>query len=404
MTTVAIISEYNPFHNGHLYQIEKIRKEFGEDTAIVAIMSGNYTQRGEIAIMDKWKRAEAAVMCGVNLVLELPFPYSASSAEFFARAGVHIANKLGVVDYLSFGSESGDISELLEISENMLSESFDSELKKIISNEKYENVGYPKQLQVAYENAFSKTLSGDAFSPNNILAFEYIKALKKSKSKIMPHTIKRVGADYSDDKIVERAEHQSATAIRELLLKGISATNYIPNDVADVYSSEQKKDAVPCDANQLSSAILSHLMLNDPKAERDIHDAKGGLYNRLKKMSFEAKDISSLIVLSETKKYTTARIRRAIWYSYFGVTSSDVRELPTFTQVLALDKVGRILLKNIETDEKFGIITKPSSCMRDALGERQKQLSDKADILFQLSKPKRDSGNSVYKRTPFVKK
>ena len=115
MKVVAIISEYNPFHNGHKYQIDKIREELGEDTAIIAIMSGNYTQRGETAIVDKTIRAKAACLCGVNLVLELPFPFCSSSAEFFASAGVRIADRLSIVDYLAFGSESGDISLLLPL-------------------------------------------------------------------------------------------------------------------------------------------------------------------------------------------------------------------------------------------------------------------------------------------------
>ncbi|MBR5144795.1 MAG: nucleotidyltransferase family protein, partial [Clostridia bacterium] len=124
MKVAAIISEYNPFHNGHEYQIKKLRQMLGDDTAVIAIMSGNYTQRGEIAVTDKTIRARAAIECGVNLVLELPFPYSMSSAEFFARSGVKIAHEIGVVDYLAFGSESGDISEL-------------SDLASIISSDEY---------------------------------------------------------------------------------------------------------------------------------------------------------------------------------------------------------------------------------------------------------------------------
>ena len=130
MKIAAIITEYNPFHNGHEYQIKKTREILGEDTAIIAIMSGNFTQRGEPAIADKLVRARAAVECGVDLVLELPFPYSMTSAEFFARSGVRIAAKLGIVDYLVFGSECGDIELLSEIAENMMSESFLSELAK----------------------------------------------------------------------------------------------------------------------------------------------------------------------------------------------------------------------------------------------------------------------------------
>ena len=131
MKTVAIISEYNPFHNGHLYHTQKIREEFGEDTAIIAIMSGNFVQRGEAAIIEKWDRARIAVDCGVNLVLELPFPFSMASAEYFAKAGVCIADSVGVVDAISFGSESGSIDELCTAAENILSPEFDDEIKRL---------------------------------------------------------------------------------------------------------------------------------------------------------------------------------------------------------------------------------------------------------------------------------
>ena len=119
MKIIAIVSEYNPFHLGHLYQIESIRKTYGEEALIIAVMSGNYTQRGELALLDKVERAKFAVLCGVNLVLELPFPYSMASAEFFAKSAVHIINSLGVVDILSFGSECGSLDELCLVSERM---------------------------------------------------------------------------------------------------------------------------------------------------------------------------------------------------------------------------------------------------------------------------------------------
>ena len=124
MKVAAIITEYNPFHNGHKYQVDKIRELLGDDTVVIAIMSGNFTQRGEIAIADKTVRAKAAVECGVNLVLELPFPFSMSSAEFFAKGGVYIANALGIVDYLVFGSECGNIRELSDIASIMLSSEY----------------------------------------------------------------------------------------------------------------------------------------------------------------------------------------------------------------------------------------------------------------------------------------
>ena len=228
MKTVLIISEYNPFHKGHKYQLDDIRKQYGEDTAIIALMSGNYTQRGDVAIMDKYVRAECAVRGGANLVLLLPFPYSASSAEFFANAGVAIANSLGIVDILAFGSESGDVNFLYSVAENMLSSEFYNSLKKLMSDDEKKNLGYPKLCEIAYKQLFSYELGESFFSPNNILAIEYIKALIKTKSNIIPYTTKRIGANYNCEKIMN-SQFQSATAIRNELFKNPhSALKFIP--------------------------------------------------------------------------------------------------------------------------------------------------------------------------------
>ena len=211
MKTVAIIAEYNPFHTGHEYQIKKIREEFGQNTRIIAIMSGNYIQRGDVAIMDKFKRAECAVLCGVNLVLELPFPYSMSSAEFFAKSGVRIANEIGVVDYLSFGSESGDTNIIVQASKNMSTELFKAKLNESVSSLNSKEIGHPKMCEQVFSSLFGPDFT---FTPNNILALEYIKALINEKSKIKPHTVKRIGASFLETNITDD-EFQSATAIRE---------------------------------------------------------------------------------------------------------------------------------------------------------------------------------------------
>ena len=173
MKIAAIITEYNPFHNGHQYQIDKARELLGEDTAIIAIMSGNFTQRGELAIADKTVRAKAAVECGVNLVLELPFPFSMSSAEFFARSGVRIANKLGVVDYLIFGSELGYTEELTRVAENMLTAEFSNKADELIKSSENKSSGHPKLLEEAYNSLYPDKLNSDFFTANNILALEY---------------------------------------------------------------------------------------------------------------------------------------------------------------------------------------------------------------------------------------
>lgn len=405
MKVAAIIAEYNPFHNGHKYQIDKIREILGSDTVVIAIMSGNYTQRGEPAIADKTIRAEAAVMCGVNLVLELPFPFSMSSAEFFAKSGVCIANATSVVDYLVFGSESGDIRELSDIASIMASNEYQLTLESLTNDAEYKEYGYPELCEIALTKLYGKEIRRSHLSPNNILAIEYIKALHISGSNISPMTIRREGAGYNDI-INPMAEFQSATAIREELISvGSSALDYVPENAKKVYLKAIENGKMPSDSTKLDSAVIASLRLNSPSAWVDIHDAKGGLYNRLCDLSAEATGISSLTYLTETKKYTKARIRRAIWNTYFGVTSSDVKELPHYTQVLAMDEIGRSVLKRIKKMSDFPVITKPSS-YRDYGFEviSQKELSNKADSVYGLTLKNANSGRFPLTFTPFVKK
>ena len=402
MKTVAIISEYNPFHLGHEYQIKKIREEFGEDTRIIAIMSGNYTQRGDVALFDRSTRAKCAVTSGVNLVLLLPFPFSLSSAELFAKAAVSIADSLGVVDVLSFGSESGNISDLLATSHNINSDVYKNNLKKYIKNNR--SCGYPKAREEAYKELFSDPLC-NINAPNNILALEYIANLKMISSGISPHTLKRIGAQFSERNIIDN-HFQSATAIREKVLNNdYSALDYVPEITRSLLMNDIVSGYAPCQSDKISSAVLSSFRLNSPKAEKNYFDAEGGLYNRLYNASFKADSITSLITLTDTKKYTSAHIRRAMWFSFFGVTSSDVKERPEYTQVLAMDSVGFAILKEVKKIGGIEVVTKPTSVSnlsRTAL--RQKELSDKADFIFQLTKPTHTDANIALKTSPYIVK
>ena len=209
MKTVGIVCEYNPFHNGHKYQIDQIRHELGEDTEIIAIMSGNYTQRGEMAIIPKTYRAKAACLAGVDLVLELPFPYCASSAEIFARSAVYIINSLGTVDYISFGSESGDIEAIKRVAGALDTDEFKSALKELTQDR---SLGYPKLCELAYNKLEPE--SDFKFTPNNILAVEYVKAILKSKKHIEIYPMHREG-DHNDKTLKKKIT--SATSIRDTL-------------------------------------------------------------------------------------------------------------------------------------------------------------------------------------------
>ena len=385
--TVAIVAEYNPFHTGHKHQIDEIRRTFGENTEIIAIMSGNYTQRGEIAIADKFKRAEWACLSGVDLVLELPFPYSMSSAELFASAAVGIISSLSIVDYISFGSESGDLSELTKTAENMLTPAFSESFEQVSNDEKNQNLGYPAICELAYRRAFSEDIPEDYFKPNNILALEYIKAIKKQNAKLLLHTVKRAGAGYSELNV--NLSYASAMGIRESLKTDSKEyISFIPEACRDSFLSALQNKEFPSSEDKLSSAILSFFRLNSATSDTEIFDAGGGLYNRIKKAGFDADSVSSLIAKSTTKKFTNSRIRRSVYYSFFGVTSSSVKELPEFTQVLAFNEKGRALLKSIKKRSGYSVLTKPTAA--DGLSERakmQKKLSDKADSVYQLTLP-----------------
>ena len=401
MKTVAIISEYNPFHNGHLYHTQKIREQFGNDTAIIAVMSGNYVQRGEAAVMEKWDRAKIAVECGINLVLELPFPYSMASAEYFAKAGVSIIDALGVVDVISFGSECGDIDSLVLAASNVISKEFDEEIKNI--SDSSSSLGFAKIREMAYKNLYGSSV--DISTPNNILAIEYIKALKKINSNIVPHTIKRCGAGYNDE-FIEKSDIQSATYIRSLFNENdYSAKGYMPN-IAEYYISELvEKNAMPCSTERLWPAISSSIIKASASKIAGYAECGGGLSDRLKSKANEAYDLKSLTTLSSTKKYTTARIKRAVLFSFFGVTSSDLMEKVAYTQVLAMDKIGQSLLKKIKKAGSIPAITRPSSRMEDLPDLcKQKDKADMADSVFQLTKPVCASAASIYRKTPYVKK
>ncbi len=404
MKLAAIIAEYNPFHNGHKYQIDEARKLLGEDTAIIAIMSGNYTQRGEIAIADKTVRAKLAVLEGVNLVLELPFPSSSNTAEIFAKSGVHIADSIGA-DYLIFGSECGDIGTISKAAEIMMSDKF-SDLYECLKNDKSnKSKSYPQIVEEAYMALGGDKLDFDISSPNNILAIEYMKAIREFGCGITPLTIKREGAGYSDTDIAENTKLQSATAIRELLCKeDSSAYEYMPKNAKNVFDEAKSSGLMPANIEKISPAIISFLRLNT-QSDIDIFDADGGLYNRLCTLSMKTNSILSLAASAETKTHTKARIRRALINSFFGVTSSIAKELPAYTQVLAFDEIGRRALKRIKKTTDFPCITKPADygAFSDAV-TRQKELSNKADSVYVLSLPGDIPGAFHLTFTPFVKK
>ena len=398
--TVGIIAEYNPFHAGHAYHIRKIREEFGRDTQIVAVMSGNFPQRGGIAIADKYTRAAAAVAGGVDLVLELPFPFSGETAPVFASAGIAILHALGAVDVLSFGSECGDCSLLSEAAALTSANDFREAAHEA---SRHACLGYPAVYEALCRESFGDRVANVLVSPNNLLGIEYIRAAKAIGAAFAFHTVQRIGAPHDS---ASQNVLPSAYAIRTEIGNGRIevALSHLPQEVADVYRSAAADGLFPAFDEKLSPIVLSHFCLNAPHNDIDIADAGGGLYNRLRNASFDTDTISSLIACAMTKKFTNSRIRRSLYYSFFGVTSSSVKELPEYTQVLALNENGRMLLKSIKKNCGISILTKPSATSRlSKAAIRQKELADKADSVFQLTLPGHRSGVYDVLSKPFVK-
>ena len=390
MSTVGIICEYDPFHTGHLRQIELARQN-GADT-VVCLMSGNSTQRGSFACADKYVRAEAALVSGADLVLELPYPYSSSAAEYFAAAGVCIFDSLGV-DELNFGSECGDIDLLYDAANVTASAEYVNAYRKILGGEP--DTGSAE----AYAKAYLSITGGELpTSPNDMLGVSYCRAAIKAKTDMKLKTVKREGAGYSDAD-AGKYEYPSATSIRWLFDKREfdKAFSYMPRSSAECYARAKDEGLFPTDVNKLETAILSFFRLADVNAFDNIADASDGLGRRLIAAAKNASDLEEFYREASTKRYTDARIRRATLYCMTGVTVDDLRRTPEYTVLLAANKRGRAFLSKIP-DTAPKIVTKPA----DAPSCRQAELSAKLDALYTLILPKSLKSSEFLRRHPKI--
>lgn len=402
MKTVAVIAEYNPFHMGHAYQLQKIKEAFGEDAALIVIMSGNFVQRGTPAILGKFDRARMAVDCGASLVLELPFPFSSASAEYFAGAGVSIVNDLGVVDVLSFGSECGKTELLLDVAEKMQREDFVQVLHERLTSKEEKSKGYPRVLTEAFLDFYGSNFPENLFLPNNILAISYLSALKKMHSTIVPHTVYRSGTDEDAGADTVLA---GATYLRGLFFSGKTdeAFSHLP-----AMTHQRWKDMIACGLAPVSDKALSPLLLAhlriDPFPEKVPADCGGGVLRLLKKAAIEARDLDELYANTSTKKYPAARLRRATLFSYFGVTPANIKAKPLYTQVLAMDEKGQRILANIRKTANISLLTKPADLHKLSSAARlQAELSYRADSVYTLLSPCPEKASIFLRTGPYRK-
>ncbi len=332
MKTAAIISEFNPFHNGHKYLIEQTR-EAGA-THVLAVMSGNFVQRGDVAVFDKFTRARTALENGVDLVLELPERVSLTAAEGFAKGAAEIITSLGCVDMLAFGSESGDIAALREASGAIEYAVHTEEFSNLITRGK----SYPAALSETLRTFYTEDVAETIACPNNTLAIEYLSALDDLGSTIEPFTVKRHGAAHDSGKSGSGG-FESGSALRKMILAG------------EDYSSAAPVVSVPAaELIRLERAILAQLRLMSVADLESVYDCANGLGARLHKAVRSAGSLSELYFLTKTKRYTLARIRRAVLCGFLGIDKHFALEKPAFIRVLGMNARGKEILAAAKCD------------------------------------------------------
>ncbi len=357
---LGIVCEYNPFHNGHLYHLEQSKRMTGSNYT-VAVMSGNFTQRGSTSLIDKWSKAEAAINCGVDLVIELPVLYATSSAENFAEGAVKILDSLKVVDYISFGAETSDTDILTTFADILYKEP--KKYKTLLSHELGKGLSYPKARENAllmYLNDIRKYVNVLS-SPNNILGIEYIKALKKYKSNIMPISIARFESGYHDTGYTSNIA--SATAVRNIVKNGgfDILKRLLPAPSYGILMNNIKQGHIVPDLSVFEKQIIYNLRKMDVAEIAELPDVSEGLEFAIKKAANSCNSIVEFLNIIKSKRYTSTRIQRILLYSLLGITKKDMalsRKQYPYIRVLGLNNRGKFLISEIaKANPKLEIIT-----------------------------------------------
>lgn len=372
MKIAGIICEYNPFHNGHKYHIEQTRSLY-DATHIIAVMSGNFTQRGDIAIIDKYKRAKTALENGVDMVIELPVAFALSSAEQFAQGAVHILNSLGCVDLLSFGSECGNIKLLEETAGAVFyaqeSSTFMGHMKR--------GATYPVALQKTIEEYYTDDIIETLATPNNTLAVEYIKALNQIGSSITPVTIKRYGAAHDSDK-TDINTILSASELRKRIVNGEDNSALLPpSDFSNT-----------ADLMRLENAILAKLRTMSKAEIEKVPNVMLGLENRIYKSARVAASLPELLGLIKSKRFTMARIRRIILSAFLGITKNDLKNMPAYVRILGMNDKGKEILSACNC--KLPVNTSLMPLLKSGeIAKKQANLEEQCDNIYALALEKR---------------
>lgn len=361
---VGIVAEYNPFHTGHAWHIAETKRQLGEGKPIVCVMSGNWVQRGECGLINKWKRAEMALHGGADLVLELPLPWAISSAENFARGSIDILKATGMVDTISFGSESGCLDEMFRVAEVTKTKEF----QKALHEELDKGFSFAEARQKAVYQIIGDTsrLLGGA---NDNLGVEYIRAAGESFRML---AVPRLGAGHNS--LCSTDKFASATYLRELARHGemekaaewMEAKNYDVLRKADISNMKYAERAVLARLRQMKEKEFECL----PDS-----GAAEGLPVRLVKAAERANSLEEFYGLAKTRRYAHSRIRRLALWAFLGMTEKDRPTAPSYLRVLGANERGRDLLRQMKKEGTLPVLTKPAHIRR---------LPEEAQTLFSI--------------------
>lgn len=378
---LGIISEYNPFHNGHLHHLEVSKKLTKTDFSVV-VMSGNFVQRGDTSLVDKWVKAEMALKNGVDLVIELPTVYALSSAENFADGAIKILNSLGVVDYVSFGSEIGEIAPISDIAEVLYNEP--KEFSTLIKAQLRSGLSYPKAREVAITQFFgsSKKYTDILKNPNNILGVEYLKAIKRQRSTIMPLTIKRDYSDYNSTQVKKGIA--SATAIRTMIQNGKNVHYVVPYETYELLDRCIQEKRIVESLSVFEKQIIYILRRMPIEEIKKLPDVSEGLENKIKEAAFKHNNLNDLINEIKSKRYVQSRIQRILLYALLNITEKDMinskKSIP-YIRVLGFNKHGKRIISAIAAaNPKLSIIISVKKFMDSNGNSNLKSMIEK-DIL-----------------------
>ena len=379
MSVIGIICEFNPFHIGHKYLIDSVKKD--GDT-VVCVMSGNFVQRGEPAIVDKRTRAKMALLCGADLVVELPVTFSVARAQTFARGGVKLLDSLGVVDTLAFGSECGNI-EMLEKTANIIeSEEVNSEIIEILKT----GETYASAREKAVRKIFGDDLADVLHNPNDILAVEYISALNFLHSKIEPKAVLRKSVSHDSEET--EGVFASASLIREKIKNGEKYEEFMPKDAFEILEKAINYGNAPAVYSKLDIAILAFLRKAKSEDFSDVPDVSEGIENRIITATRNAKTLAEVFDNAKTKRYTHARIRRIVLCAFLGIKNSQLSDGLPYIHVLGFTDKGRELLHEASKSACLPITVRLSDISNLGTNSEQIfQLESTATDIYNLTLP-----------------